>query len=1440
MSLRLLRRFGRLAALALAPVWASAALAPAYGSAFTNLVSAADLDPQAFRQWVDGTESPMPEADGPKHTVWTRESTVQWSGSTFGAGRVAGPRHLRVGFRRPVAPGSVLVRGGGQLSVLKPEAPYPGDLANDAQWQPAERLAAGEVTRREVNDDTYALWLLPTNTATRALRFTHVADLTDKTYQGFLGGVWLLRERLVNVAPQALAISARNPQRADRLNNGGNDGTWGTWDNWEETAPNEVVVSPEHPDTILLVWPQAMPVAGLCALWAGFGSVEVQGYAGPAERHPREARDQDWQTLRRFSGLENYYPLQLGPNWLDFGQVVTNRALRLRLTGVTREGHPHLNGNTKQGRRVWLGEILALMPLGSAPLRATVHAGAAVAPPPHPPIAVRFKLKQPGIVTLVIDAADGRRVRNLVSETPFPAGQNTAWWDGMDDLGRDPDAANHGIYHVPGAFVEPGTYRVRGLVRQALDLRYEFAVYDGEARPPWNTADNTGAWLSNHTPPSGVLYIPGNRTRTGQPWIYIGSHVSEGTHGLAWVDLEGRKVGGQNWVGGNWTGAPYLAYDAATNADRAVSAFAGSTFENELRLTALTAAGEKSVLKHAFAQREQAAMSGLAVQGGRIVVSLPKLNQLLLVDAAAGAVRDTVTLDDPRGLAFDRRGRLLALSGSRLLRGQLQDGTLAAAETVVAAGLDDPQQVVADAEGNLYVSDRGRSHQVKVFDESGRFVRAVGKAGVPQAGPYDELRMNNPSGLTIDSRRRLWVAETDYAPKRVSLWNLDPGAGEVGAYIKAFYGPAEYGGGGSIDSGDRTIYNYHGMAFRLDWAKGTYKLERVFYRPGAGPMPLSDKVAVPETAFYRKGRKYYANCFNGNPTGGSSFVLLWIEREGLAVPAAAMGRGHDWELLKTEPFRARWPQGIDPAGDYWRNQSVFLWSDTDGDGVAQPSEVVMAKSELGGTTVMPDLALVNARLGGNAVRLAPQGFTEAGVPRYDLAKAEVLVTGVEAPRSSGGDQALVDPAGWTVLSLGVKPLSPFSLCGVYQGVARWSYPSPWPGLHASHTSPAPERPGELIGTTRLLGPLFTPRKDVGPLWCINGNQGNIYVFTVDGLFVATLFHDVRQGKSWSMPSAPRNMLLNAMTLHDENFWPSVTQTRDGKVYLVDGARTSIVRVEGMDSLRRLPDQKLAVTVADLQGARDHFVRQEALRQQEHGQAVLTVAVRPVGPVVDGVLDDWAGADWATIDKRGVAAYFDANTKPYDVAGAVAVSADRLYAAFRTGDANLLSNSGATPQAPFKTGGALDLMIGASPAPAARGAAPVAGDVRLLVTRVKERPLALVYRAVVADGAKDPVPFSSPWRTITFDRVDTVSDQVQLAGKDGNYELSIPLAALELRAAAGTSIQGDLGILRGDGFNTVQRVYWMNKATGITADVPSEAELTPSLWGRWDFKAPDGR
>ena len=69
-------------------------------------------------------------------------------------------------------------------------------------------------------------------------------------------------------------------------------------------------------------------------------------------------------------------------------------------------------------------------------------------------------------------------------------------------------------------------------------------------------------------------------------------------------------------------------------------------------------------------------------------------------------------------------------------------------------------------------------------------------------------------------------------------------------------------------------------------------------------------------------------------------------------------------------------------------------------------------------------------------------------------------------------------------------------------------------------------------------------------------------------------------------------------------------------------------------------------------------------------------------------------------------------------------------------------------------------------------------------------------------------------------------------------IAVPLAALGLKPAAGMTLKADIGVLRGDGMQTTQRVYWSNKGTGITSDVPSEAMLTPSLWGKWVFVPQD--
>jgi hypothetical protein len=186
-----------------------------------------------------------------------------------------------------------------------------------------------------------------------------------------------------------------------------------------------------------------------------------------------------------------------------------------------------------------------------------------------------------------------------------------------------------------------------------------------------------------------------------------------------------------------------------------------------------------------------------------------------------------------------------------------------------------------------------------------------------------------------------------------------------------------------------------------------------------------------------------------------------------------------------------------------------------------------------------------------------------------------------------------------------------------------------------------------------------------------------------------------------------------------------------------------------------------------------------------------------------------------------------------------IGGDRLYVAFKTGDPKALDNAGTSLPNLFKTGGGLDLMLATNPNANSQGKSARAGDLRLLVSLVKGNPVAVLYRQVAPGGPKNSVLFESPLRSLRFDDVEEVTRSLQFVRggqssanptTEGNFEFSIPLELLGLKLQPGESLRGDVGLLRGDGLQTTQRVYWSNKATGLVSDVPSEAELTPQLWG----------
>ena len=141
------------------------------------------------------------------------------------------------------------------------------------------------------------------------------------------------------------------------------------------------------------------------------------------------------------------------------------------------------------------------------------------------------------------------------------------------------------------------------------------------------------------------------------------------------------------------------------------------------------------------------------------------------------------------------------------------------------------------------------------------------------------------------------------------------------------------------------------------------------------------------------------------------------------------------------------------------------------------------------------------------------------------------------------------------------------------------------------------------------------------VWGINGNMGQEYLMTSDGLMVATLFKDQRQSKPWP-DKAVRDMPLNDVSLNGESFFNTISQTNDGKVYVQSA--NHIIRVDGLDSLRRsarADDSGHAATIET--GAGLFRAKRRRASGDAKGGGTLTgrSSMQPRRSV-DGKLDDW--------------------------------------------------------------------------------------------------------------------------------------------------------------------------------------------------------------------------
>jgi hypothetical protein len=459
-------------------------------------------------------------------------------------------------------------------------------------------------------------------------------------------------------------------------------------------------------------------------------------------------------------------------------------------------------------------------------------------------------------------------------------------------------------------------------------------------------------------------------------------------------------------------------------------------------------------------------------------------------------------------------------------------------------------------------------------------------------------------------------------------------------------------------------------------------------------------------------------------------------------------------------------------------------------------------------------------------------FRDDGVPVYNIDKAEYVanVTGTIASRGTAkADNSYVDGAEDALYSSNSKTLVLLSapLQGYTNGTRVWTY-----HCKGIRQGDPPDGPGAIGAIHRMSGVmLHPPDGEAGEVFSINGWKGDVYMMTSDGLFVSTLFYDLRRKPLWRMPEYSPGTQIKEVSLTDEAFFNPVCQTVNG-IYIVAGKEhSSVCSVEGWETVHRIDPTAFDVTAAALAGK--DSVKIDI--PDPKIAAVLYVGIRKTPPTVDGKLTDWDETKFVPVGAK--------------VTAGMMVSGDNLYVAYKTGDGNLLANAGGQSgnfQTLFKTGGGLDMFI-ATDSMSTTGQStswrlrpePVAGDIRLLVAQVNGETKAVLYQPVVAGTAQDQkIVFTSTIGQTIIDKISDVSSSVTLAGASGNFEYSIPLAALVIKSASVVNnlvTMGDVGILVGNSGQTVERIYWKNRNTSNVSDIPSEARSQPNTWGLIRFK-----
>lgn len=1024
-------------------------------------------------------------------------------------------------------------------------------------------------------------------------------------------------------------------------------------------------------------------------------------------------------------------------------------------------------------------------------------------------------------VTVVVDDANGVRVRNLfdavevtklggIADATEPQVLGIEW-NGLDDYGRS---------------VSDGAYRIRGCSHPGLKCIYEYSFLN-PGSPPWEHYKNSG-WGGDHGYPHAIACLRGHNN--GAWRVALGGHTAEGGSPGFVLDAEDKKTYA---FGRGWSGPKALAASdgllwIALGGGKDVQRIKYHTGGNA---PFVTARGPQPLLKF----DEDVWAIAVGTDKAAVLVHKEKdanwTDQVVIFDKKLADNRVVLPMNHAgqrNGLAFDATGRgLLISSVDGLLRVASQEEK-PSFEKLTLAGLEKPGALATDRHGNLFVMDRGTDYQVKVFAPDGTLLRTIGTTGGQgQRLEFDSAALHSVEAISVDDDGSLWVAEgqdLDRPPglgliRRIAVWDRD------GQFAKDFVGTTWYSANSCcLHEQDPTLGYGYGVIYKLDpGTKPGYRPWRYASSSQPADAPFWIWTGAPWTLFGS------ARMFRSDVSGSVREYLL--QSNGFPILFQADERGEYRPILAigSHEHNQAFPS---VKGD---PKAVFLWTDLNSDAKAQPDEFQRLPGSTYradvGTGYPPSRELIWYVEG---IELKPTRFTTQGVPVYDVESAKRLPI----------PQHYLPVGRHLVTGLQGKFNSPQS--GVYQaghhlftdldGRPKATYRSNWPAVHASWSSTLHRlgQTGRSVGELHYAG-IVDSRSDVGHVVAMQGNKGQSFLWSEDGLFVTPLFKDSRESpQGWGSKEEFGADWTN-ISLYEEPFGGMMARQDDGVVrYLFGRNGCQVVRVEGLESVRRFDAGTVTLT--------------ENNPKRERGPDAL-----PSSPPADPSLARRAGPLRVT-NVRGRFPAFKVDGDPLewkdiarheikigdDVVARVAIAhtLEHLWLLAEVDDPSPWKNAGADPKFAFKTGDAIDLSLG--PARPDR-TSPIAGDIRVLIAPSEKGPIVMGYRPVKPDAKpEDALKFESPVKSSTFASVMPVGDtQVAFKLTDSGYTVEARLSCdhVELKhLGSGLRLRGDIGVLWGNeaGLVTERRAYLFNRspAATIVSDTPSEAEIHPAEWSAW--------